>query len=76
MNTDFSTLGGAPAQLKYLDADLEVIVPGDYVVCAVTGARILLDDLRYWSVSRQEPYADAAASLAAYEKAREHGEEF
>jgi hypothetical protein len=41
---------------------------GDHVRCAVTGARIPLDSLRYWSVARQEPYADAAASLAAERK--------
>jgi hypothetical protein len=34
-------------------------------VCAVTGARIALSDLRYWSVERQEAYVDAAASLKA-----------
>jgi hypothetical protein len=38
-------------------------VPGSYVICAVTGRRISLADLRYWSVDRQEPYADAEASL-------------
>ena len=32
---------------------------------AVTGKTIPLDTLRYWSVERQEAYADAEASLAA-----------
>jgi len=31
---------------------------------------IPLDELRYWSVERQEPYADAAASLAAEKRAK------
>ena len=51
------------ARLRYLDADYQVLVPGSYVVCAVTGRRISLADLRYWSVDRQEPYANAEASL-------------
>ena len=42
-----------------------VLSDGDHVVCAVTGERIPLHDLRYWSVERQEPYVDAAASLKA-----------
>lgn len=40
-----------------------VIFPGFYVICAVTGEEILLEDLRYWSVERQEPYKDAQTSL-------------
>ncbi len=51
------------ARLRYLDSDYQVIVPGAFVTCAVTGQRIPLSELRYWSVDRQEPYADAAASL-------------
>ena len=51
------------ARLRYLDADYQVVTPGSYVTCAVTGRRIPLSELRYWSVDRQEPYADAEASL-------------
>ena len=51
------------ARLRYLDAEYNVIAPGDYVRCAVTGDVIMLPDLRYWSVERQEAYKDAAASL-------------
>ncbi|MEE2878256.1 MAG: DUF2093 domain-containing protein [Pseudomonadota bacterium] len=50
------------AKLRYLDADLEVIEPGDYVTCAVTGRKIPLQALRYWSVDLQEAYIDAAAA--------------
>jgi hypothetical protein len=51
------------ARLRYLDADYQVVVPGSYVTCAVTGQRIALSELRYWSVDRQEAYLDAEASL-------------
>ena len=58
------------ATLKYLDADFVVIRPGTFVVCAVTGKPIPLDDLKYWSVDRQEAYADADAALKAYQDGR------
>lgn len=51
------------ARIRYLDGDFEILKPGAYVRCAVTGEAIPLDMLRYWSVARQEAYASAAASL-------------
>lgn len=57
--------GGQAARLHYLAGTFRVLSPGDHVVCAVSGARIPLEELRYWSVRRQQPYASAAASLEA-----------
>ncbi len=54
-----------PARLQYLPGTFRILANGDHVICAVTGVRIPLQELRYWSVARQEPYADAKASLAA-----------
>ena len=45
------------AKLRYLDGDYDVLVPGAYVLCAVTATQIPLDALRYWSVDLQEAYA-------------------
>lgn len=56
---------GNEATLRYLDGDFEILEPGSHVVCAVTGKLIALEDLRYWSVDRQEAYIDANASLEA-----------
>ncbi len=53
------------ARLHYMPYSFRVLTPGDYVLCAVTGQRIALDDLRYWSIERQEPYANAEASTQA-----------
>ncbi|MGE5720870.1 MAG: DUF2093 domain-containing protein [Sphingomonadales bacterium] len=53
------------ARLHYLPATFRVLSSGDHVVCAVTGQRIPLEQLRYWSVERQEPYASAEAALEA-----------
>lgn len=55
---------GGEARLIYLDGDVDVVEPGDYVTCAVTGRKIPLAALRYWSVDLQEPYADAAAAAS------------
>ena len=58
-------MAGGEAKVKYLDGDFEVVMPGAYVLCAITGQQITLDDLRYWSVDRQEAYIDAGASMQA-----------
>lgn len=51
------------AKLIFGDGEYQVVSPGEFVRCAVTGQPIGLDDLRYWSVARQEPYASAEISL-------------
>lgn len=53
---------GRPARLRYLSGSYHVVQPGAYVTCAVTGRRIPLPALRYWSHELQEAYADAAAA--------------
>jgi hypothetical protein len=50
------------AIIHYGDAEYRLMKPGAFVRCAVTGARIALEDLKYWSVDRQEAYVDAAAA--------------
>lgn len=48
-----------PARLHYMANGFRVLTPGDHVVCAVSGARIPIELLRYWSVARQEAFASA-----------------
>jgi len=55
--------GAAEAQVEFLDGDYRVIRPGAFVRCAVTGAPIPLEELRYWSVDLQEAYASPQAVL-------------
>ena len=57
--------GGRPAKLHYMANSFRMLVPGDHVLCAVTGQKIPLDDLRYWSVEKQEPYANAEIAVKA-----------
>lgn len=59
---------GKAAKLHYMANNFRMLSPGDHVLCAVTGEAIPLDDLRYWSVERQEPYATADISVRAAEK--------
>ena len=51
------------AKVEYLDGEYRVLKPGGYVKCAVTGQPIPLEELRYWSVDRQEAYATPEASM-------------
>ena len=46
-----------PATLRYEPNGFRVITVGNHVVCAVSGERIALEVLRYWSVVHQEAYA-------------------
>lgn len=49
--------GENAATLIYGPNGFRVVKPGRFVPCAVTGEPIPLDELRYWSVDRQEAYA-------------------
>ena len=60
--------GNVEAKLRYLDADLGVISAGSFVTCAITKKKILVSDLKYWNVDRQEAYIDADAAMKAYLK--------
>ena len=44
------------AILKYSHNSFEVIENGTYVICAVSGKKIPLENLNYWNVDLQEPY--------------------
>lgn len=58
------------AKLRYRDGEYDVVTPGSFVRCAVTGATIPLDELRYWSVDRQEAYATPQVSMQRFMETR------
>jgi hypothetical protein len=60
--TTFDTAFGlsTEAKLKLGDGNYEVLLKGDFVRCSVTRVPIPLNELKYWDVDRQEPYATAA----------------
>ncbi|MGE3690637.1 MAG: DUF2093 domain-containing protein [Novosphingobium sp.] len=51
--------GERAATLHYGPNGFRVLTGGSFVLCAVSGERIALEGLRYWSVERQEAYASA-----------------
>jgi hypothetical protein len=69
MMNRFEGRGSREAKIRYLDGDFQILMPGSHVTCAITGDLIPVDELRYWSVARQEAYMDAAASLEADKRA-------
>ena len=71
LNPDGPFSGGiTEAKLRYETPKFTVVKPGTHVTCAVTGTRIPVDELRYWSVARQEAYVDALASFECEARAR------
>lgn len=66
MNAFDSNLG--QAMVHYGDGDYAVLKPGKFVVCAVSGKKIPLEALRYWSPELQEPYAGPAEALQRWKE--------
>jgi hypothetical protein len=58
---------GSLAVLEYGPFSFEVIKPGRFVRCAVSGAAIPLDELRYWNHELQEAYRGPAESLQRWQ---------
>ena len=56
------------AELEYLDGEYRVTRPGSFVICALTGMRIPVDALRYWSVDLQEAYASPDIALRRFQE--------
>ncbi len=57
------------AKLHYGASDFTILEGGAHVLCAVTGDKIPLEELRYWNDDRQEAYRDAGAALEGFKRA-------
>ena len=70
MNAFDKDLGkpGEIALVRYAPGELMVLRPGRYVICAVTGKKIPLEALRYWSAEQQEAYAGPAQALQRWQE--------
>ena len=44
------------AKLIFKHNYFEIVEEGDYVLCAISGKEIQLQDLNYWNVELQEAY--------------------
>ena len=56
------------AKLKYKPNGFEILKNGKYVICAVSGKKILLDKLLYWNVDLQEAYFSSKEVQIRYEE--------
>lgn len=54
------------AVLHYDTPEYDVIEPGDFVSCAVTGKPIPLASLTYWSAEAQEAYIGPEEAMKAW----------
>jgi len=65
MNAHDRNLDGE-AVVHYGDGEFVMIKPGRFVVCAVSGKRVPVDALRYWSPVLQEAYAGPQEALSRW----------
>ncbi len=56
------------AKLKFHPNNFEIVEKGDYVVCAVSGKNISLNQLTYWNVELQEAYFSAKEAQQRHEE--------
>ena len=56
------------AKIKYLPNNFKIIEEGDYVICAISGKKISLDQLNYWNVEKQEAYYSYVEATIKREK--------
>jgi hypothetical protein len=54
------------ACVHYGDGEYVVLKPGRYVICSVSGRRVPLEVLRYWSAELQEAFAGPEEALARW----------
>ena len=58
------------AILKYLPNEFKIIEEGDHVICAISGKKILLENLSYWNVHEQEAYFSFVEASIKREKSK------
>jgi len=58
------------AKLKYLPNNFEILENGDHVICAISGKKILIENLIYWNVDEQEPYYSYLEAAIKKEKSK------
>ena len=56
------------AKVKLHPNNFEIIEQGDYVVCAVSGKSISINQLTYWNVELQEAYFSPKEAQQRYEE--------
>ena len=59
-------MNGNKAKLKFHPNNFEIVEKGDYVICAISGKKIPLNELNYWNVELQEAYYSAIEADKSY----------
>ena len=54
------------AKLKYKHNSYDVLEDGNYVICAISGKEIALEDLNYWNVDLQEACSSSIEADCRY----------
>ena len=49
-------MGKKKAKLIFKHNSFDILEEGDYVLCAISGKKIYLQELNYWNVDLQEAY--------------------
>ena len=60
------------AKLKFHPNNFEIIENGDYVVCAISGKNIPLNQLTYWNVDLQEAYYSPKEAKIRFEEIKKN----
>ena len=58
------------AKLIFKHNSFDIVENGDYVLCAVSGKKINLNELNYWNVELQEAYFSAIEANEKFKKLR------
>ena len=59
------------AKLQYKHNSFDIIEEGNFVVCAISGKEILLENLNYWNVEKQEAYFSPLEVKESYKKLKD-----
>ena len=56
------------AVLKYNHGEFDVVHDGQYVLCSIIVKKIDINEIKYWSVEKQEVYESAEIALLAHKR--------
>ena len=59
-------MGKKKAKLIFKHNSFDIVEEGDYVLCAISGKEIMLQNLNYWNVDLQEAYFSPAEAKKRY----------
>jgi len=65
-------MNGNIAKLKFNQNNFEIIEDGDFVICAISGKQIFLNQLTYWNAQLQEAYFSPKEVQMRYEELKKN----